>query len=399
MQTEPETEGSSFLEELLQAEPEHPKPQAKNKFFGWHKPRKHWVRRNQWQAEAFKLIGQLSLAQRQRPLAYVSLPGPDLLDVRAMHQVCVDAGIKLHFLGFMRRNKNDETELNLSLDEVMGLSHIAQESSVVVDAIQSLADPASVGFSRIQAVGSFDVVNIDLCDSIGANPPDNDKAYYDTLQQLIDSQRRRRPPDEPWILFLTTRANQETVNQEAKERFLDCLLANVRGHQDVKDAIHEALGLSEQSLNDFRNQVPGGEGFEKAFAVAVSKWLLQLMGTGAPAGTIELLPSSCVYGVLQPGGMDMLSLGFLFRTNIAPPLDAAGLATTARNANLVPSEPEAACSVIRRIPDMKNVDEVLRAEPGIYDAVATEAAEFMRYARFDPAKYMEQAANWPEAPR
>ncbi len=398
MQTEPGAGEPSFLEELIQAEPQHPTKKSKDAFRPWHKPRKHWIRRNQWQAEALNLIGELGLAQKQRPLSYVSLPGPDLLDVRSMHQVCLENGVKLQFLGFMTGTKDDETELNLSYDEVMSLPNVVRESSVVVDAIQSLADRSSVGFSRIEGSTSFDVINIDLCNSIAGAAPESDRAYYDALQQLIDSQRRRRPPNEPWILFLTTRANSGAINQQAKERFLDCLLANVRDHEDVRQAILEALDLSEQAIGDFRNAGAAAPGFEKAFTVAVSKWLLQLMGTGAPTGTIELLPSSCVYGVSQPGGMDMLSLGFLFRTNVAPPVDGAGLAAAPQNAHPIPSEPEAACNVIRRVPEMKNVDEVLRSDPGTYDAVAADAAEFMRYARFDYDKYMEQAAKWPEAP-
>lgn len=94
----------------------------------------------------------------------------------------------------------------------------------------------------------------------------------------------------------------------------------------------------------------------------------------------------------------MLSLGFLFRTNVAPPVDGAGLAAAPQNAHPIPSETEAACNVIRRVPKMKNVDEVLRSDSDTYNAVAADAAEFMRYARLDYDKYMEQAAKWPEAP-
>lgn len=62
-----ESNGSDgFLTELYQEEPEHLSSAPKVEFKPWHKPRKHWVRKNQWQSESVALIDLLGLASKGR---------------------------------------------------------------------------------------------------------------------------------------------------------------------------------------------------------------------------------------------------------------------------------------------------------------------------------------------
>ncbi|WDK32711.1 PP_RS20740 family protein [Xanthomonas campestris] len=394
-----ESNGSDgFLTELYQEEPEHLSSAPKVEFKPWHKPRKHWVRKNQWQSESVALIDLLGLASKGRPLTYVSLPGPDLLDVRAIHEVCLEKEIPLQFLGFMSGSPADEIELNISNDEVMRLPNVDARSSILLEDFESLADASSVGFTRFQGVGSFDVVNIDLCHSFGVHAPEGNETYYKAIHRIIDSQRSRRPPNEPWIMFLTTRANLATVNVDAKGQFLDCLIANVQSHSSVRDIVNQSLCLTEQDLLELRGGNKSVENFEEVFAAAVGKWLLKLMGTGAPQGTIELLPTSCTYGIRSPKSKDMLSLGFIFKTNISSPVDPTNLSSASTGNVAIPDEPDAACSLIQRIPQMDNVDALLLSEEGAYERIALEAAELMRIARFDYDGYMAKVNQWPECP-
>ncbi|MCC8471956.1 PP_RS20740 family protein, partial [Xanthomonas phaseoli] len=314
------------------------------------------------------------------------------------HQVCLEKEIPLQFLGFMSGSPADEIELNISNDEVMRLPNVDKRSSILLEDFESLADASSVGFTRFQGVGSFDVVNIDLCNSFGGHAPEENETYYKAIHRIIDSQRSRRPPNEPWIMFLTTRANIATVNVDAKCQFLDCLIANVQSHSSVRDIVNQSLSLTEQDLLELRSGSKNVENFEEVFAAAVGKWLLKLMGTGAPQGTIELLPTSCTYGIRSPKSKDMLSLGFIFKTNISSPVDPTNLSSASTGNVGIPAEPDAACSVIQRIPQMDNVDALLLSEAGAYERIALEAAELMRIARFDYDGYMAKVNQWPECP-
>ncbi|GAC1674417.1 MAG: hypothetical protein NVS9B2_23890 [Steroidobacteraceae bacterium] len=396
MATEPGDGGGDYVDDLVQQRVSHPELPPKDRFFAWHKPRKHWIRRNQWQAEAAALIHTLNLAGKSRPLSYFSLPGSDMLDVRTMHQACSASGVELRFVGFMDGKLTEQTELNISLDEVMRLDGIDQGSTVILDPLQSLANPASVGYARTMGAASFDIVNIDLCNSIAAAPPlDEQMGCYEAIRQILDLQRRRRPAEEPWILFLTTRANHGAVHDDARARFFDCLLKNAQDHAEVDQAIRDGIRLDQAAIAAMQaGPIQDDTAFENAFAAAVSKWLLQMLGSSQPAGTLRLLPSSCAYSVRVPGSRDMISLGFLCQTIHAPPHDAAGLAAPVQPMRF-PSEPEAASALIRLLPQLAHVDAVL-ADPATYDAIAAEASELMHSARFDAQKYIDWAGSRKE---
>jgi len=403
MESEPENTGQSFVDELIQPEAEHaePKPKPKDNFLPWHKPRKHWIRRNQWAAGAVDLINRLGLGGQQRPLNYISLPGPDMLDVRAIHHACASVGAQIQFLGFMTGEDSERTELNISLDEVLSLPGVSSESTVLLDALQSLADPKSVGYAKAEQYGPYDIINIDLCKSVGGAPPlDQQAGCYAALQRIIELQRRKRPPEQPWLLFLTTRGNMQSVQADARAAFFDCLIRNVEKHEDiVRPALQDGLGITPEQLALLgAGTPPAGVNFEPAFAAAVGKWILQLLGV-APAGTLSLLPTSCFYGIRNPGMNDMISLGFLCQTIVAPAADPSGLAPAGVPQQIFPTEPEAAATMIRLVQQMQNVDVVLGQDSGTYAQAVEDAAEFMGTARFDIAAYRIWALRSKEAPK
>src|SRR5215212_3754207 len=73
-------------------------PRIKRTFMAWHHPVKQIVRARQWA----KLTGKLLAERRQRleVLRYFTLPGPDLLDVRVLTEVCSPLEIPIHYFGF-----------------------------------------------------------------------------------------------------------------------------------------------------------------------------------------------------------------------------------------------------------------------------------------------------------
>ena len=93
-----EAEVADDLEGVYQAEPEHAVTGGRE-FAPWHHPRKQFVRIKQWCAEVNRLIPMLGLAQGD-PFRYLTLPGNELLDVRALHGVVQSRGVTLRYTGF-----------------------------------------------------------------------------------------------------------------------------------------------------------------------------------------------------------------------------------------------------------------------------------------------------------
>jgi len=127
---EDDDQADDGLDEINQSEAVHSLGPAKE-FAAWHHPRKQFVRIQQWCAEVRKLIPQLGLGHGE-PFRYLTLPGNELLDVRAIHGVCSALNVKLRYLGFnsVGANTPDQIELALSQSEVRGLSSIDEFSAV-----------------------------------------------------------------------------------------------------------------------------------------------------------------------------------------------------------------------------------------------------------------------------
>src|SRR5688572_2250608 len=107
----------------------------KKPFLPWHRPRKHFVRHEQWQQQIENLVdaGQVE----DQTLRYLGLPGTDLLDIRHFHRtLCEPKDLMLRFLGFnTAAHPQDvgQTELNISLDEVRKLPRVDPRSDVIAD--------------------------------------------------------------------------------------------------------------------------------------------------------------------------------------------------------------------------------------------------------------------------
>ena len=57
---------------------------ATKPFLPWHRPRKHFVRREQWQQQ-IEILADAGQLEHQT-IRYLGLPGTDLLDIRHFHR-------------------------------------------------------------------------------------------------------------------------------------------------------------------------------------------------------------------------------------------------------------------------------------------------------------------------
>jgi hypothetical protein len=77
--------------------------ERKTAYKPWHHPVKQIVRARQWAALTKKLIE--SRTEAPTKLHYFTLPGPDLLDVRVLAEVCHPLDVQIEYFGFDVRQR------------------------------------------------------------------------------------------------------------------------------------------------------------------------------------------------------------------------------------------------------------------------------------------------------
>lgn len=177
----------------------------KKAFLPWHKPRKQFVRNDQWCHFIGEMLDEMQVTNGT--LTYFGLPGADLLDLRYFGSiVCDPRSLKLRFLGFVDAadpQNGDQVELNISYDELSKSASVDPTSEIVSDDFRQLVNEDSIAWQKTLDLGPYDVVNLDLCDGFGAKAPGKiNKTYYNAVSKLLAVQARKKTP---WLLLLTTR--------------------------------------------------------------------------------------------------------------------------------------------------------------------------------------------------
>ena len=200
---------------------------VKKDFKPWHKPRKQYVRDKQW----IRLIDDLitKYLPTDKTIKYLSLPGDDLLDLRYLHdKVCTPKNLKIKFLGFNKGEKpgpEHDANLEISRDEISRLPFVDQQSKLLPDDIVQISGEKTVAFTESREMAPFDIINIDLCDSIAKEGVGEfEENHYDTLNTLMALQSFRK---EPWLLLLTTRTNTRHVNPQVFNLLKNVYLKNL----------------------------------------------------------------------------------------------------------------------------------------------------------------------------
>lgn len=354
------------------------KRSARNEFMPWHRPRKQFVRREQWLQEALWTLSSRD-GHDGAPLRYLGLPGADLLDIRYLHkELCVPHSRPLRFLGFdesARPNSKAQGALNLSLSEVMRLAHVLETSEVRPEDFRILADTDSVAWDHATRLGPYDLINIDLCDDIRRDEPLVDQSMYQAISQLFGLQRRCHTS---WSLLLTTKTDGGSVSADAWERLLGHVERTLRDCPQLVPAAEAAFG---GWPDDLRRAGEGQAPFALS-ALSISLWVAAL---AAQVGCQVSLSSAIGYAV---GGtsqeIDMVSLAFRFSPRLEAVDDVVGLARP-----VDPSE-DARCVDVAAMPAkisaVVDADREL-ANRELFSVLVDEMAQLLHEARYDTAKY------------
>ena len=351
---------------------------APKEFKPWHKPRKQFVRNKQW-SELLRRLYQNR--ESSDPLRYLGLPGTDLIDLRYLHkQLCSDNERALHFLGFnteAQPNSTAHVELSVSLDEVLRLPNVNKQSEVIHDDFRRIGNSNSIAWARTLQIGPFDVVNIDLCDGLASDPPQNDESIYSALAQLMALQARN---SKPWLLLITTRIERELFDADAEQRLINHFRDNVATCEGFVEACDEILESDAGSIDpatcsevDLLNLT----------TVAIGKWLSKLVQ--AQAASQVVLASTQGYRVNPVAAQeDLVSLAFRFEPVIAASPDA--LSPTA-------PDPVDECAIAKAILSRSNrrldVDGILSQNPDLLEELTDETERLLTNARYEVTGYRE----------
>lgn len=358
-------------------------------FKPWHRPRKQWIRVKQWKQETLRLVDAIILTDR--PLTYLSLPGDDLLDVRVIYEACERKQVKLRFLGFNNPVGNStamDAERSLSIAEVVSLPLVDDNSIVVPDRLESIANNKSVGFKWVRDYGTFDVINIDLCDSISA-PSQRRRggpSYYDILLSLLGHQVSTRTA--PWLFFLTTRCGIGDVHSDDIKKLYECVKSNITQSEGFCEIMADLFGLDsfdENSLATVQEQT-GFPEFMQMFCIGFGKWLLQTMMTGIPPSKVKML-TSYHYQVTEPG--DMISVAYRFDPVPQSPVDPVGLASkpTTFSTALQTLEAQLAVTIVERTKGLVDVDTTLKTNPEDMEKMISSTEALLSNARYPVEQY------------
>lgn len=382
--------------------PEHQITQQprKDKFAPWHHPRKQYVRIDQWCTEVRTLLKHLKSRGDAGPFRYLSLPGNELLDVRALHGTCEREGVLLRYLGFnsVGRGTSDETELAISRNEIRNLRSIDHDlSTVVPQRLEDIMNDRAPSFREMTTRGPYHAVNIDLCGSIASHSLDEKEfTLFDVLKKLITFQVNEA--SFPWLLFLTTRVGPGLVDQRNMELLLDAISGNIKQSELFRGQLGQLFGYQGQALEDAVRELTSRDGktFVELFCIGFGKWLLKLLYSAPTPRHLTLLPS--LYYRVDADHPDMLSLAFRVDTQKFELKDetkltreALGLGVAAVTPHV--SEVDLALKLLQNIEGVKDLDRIVCENPKVCDRVLRQSKDLLASARYSVEEYTKWAAE------
>jgi hypothetical protein len=360
----------------------------KKEFKPWHRPRKQFVRNDQWLFYVAELVNKRNPSDG--PITYFGLPGADLLDIRFFDKtVCDQKNIKMRFLGFDRGAAPDSdtaADFIISRDEVSKLPWIDPQSDIIAYDIRELSDEDSIAWQKTLECGPYDVVNLDLCDGIAKEEGGNiNDTYYNAVSRLLTVQSRRKSP---WLLFLTTRVGKDHIHEDALEKLSGLYLKNLSDCIPFRERSKAKFKIENET--DFNLAKSDGRGLQRIVLTGLCKWLLGLtLGQHPP--TLMEVKSLLGYRVrLGAPAEDMVSIAIRFQPTHVPTNDPIQLAAVETAA---PDECVLSEKVAARVSTIVDVDDLLSSGHDLMKEMTEAMCSLLESARYDVDAYRKWAAT------
>jgi hypothetical protein len=237
----------------------------------------------------------------------------------------------------------------------------------------------------------FDVINLDLCDSVTSLAEQGTLPNLEAIRALCDVQIR--PPGRPWLFFLTTRAIRDDLDDQTRRKLFKQLIRNIRDNDEFAQSLEADLEIDGADLMRERKAdgaLDANQWF-RAYVLAIAKWLLHYMMAHDYRAFVRMLPSY-VYSV-QRGVRDMASLAFRLEPDLVARTDESGLTGPQPNEQPAPSETDLARQLVGQVSSIRDVDAVLESDPKLKREMLNKSSDLLRPLGYDMAAYAKFASS------
>ena len=286
MTDHPVEDDSQIVEDVLPLPTEElAVPVELNELQPWHRPRKQFIRENQWLRFAKRLIkrekdtpGLLVPDQGKPEVRYLTLPGIDYLDVRLLGDACKDLQCQLTTTGFLAGGEHNPHIARAKMREqaLIESGYISDKSFTQPSPFEDLASQESQAYLDIRRKGPFHIVNVDACGSIARPTAQHARRLIDAIYQLVIFQFKYKPG--AWLFFLTTDARPDSVAEETVCRLWGTVEENASDDIKFRHKVLSLFGLpGDADISGLHKSVSHpGEKFLRLFSLGFGKWLLHL---------------------------------------------------------------------------------------------------------------------------
>lgn len=340
----------------------------------WHKPRKQLVRRS-WSHHIRSLMRSLHIpADSSRIFRYLTLAGPDMLDIRHLEDVTVKAGFKLKYVGFSPRGSKDEAEIILAQNQMRSYDWIDRNSDTLWYRLEDIAaGEKSTAMRAVESHGPYHAINFDLCQNITqtkAGAP----SILDALIKLISFQSAGGTGS--WLLFITTKIEPLNTPDSRVADFLKAINSNIKDSEQFSAEFSQLCQQEGISYEDALNEPKklSTDAFVKFFCLGFTKWLIGHLCTAYPV--IELsMQGSHIYSVEQ-GSKDMLSLVYKCSPILRKPADPNPVRSTRE------VEIDSGLTAVRKTLLLCDIDNKMATEPQLLEDLTLETHALLRSANY-----------------
>lgn len=316
------------------------------------------------------------------PVRYLTLPGPDLLDVKLMADVCADQEVRLHYTGFCYVRETEAVRLRrhtqqFALDRG---TQVLPGSGVHISRLEEITRANSAAKTLMERGGPYSIVNIDACEPIANEDGNQTGRLVDAIRTIVDYQLNASR--QPWLLYLTTPVQTDSVSEGAQRALHDQVRNNVAADTEFAEELAGRYADGED-VDQYLVRVSqeNGHEFVRTITLAVSKWLVHLAEQAN--FNVKKLPAVC-YSMFrkEPYLPNMVSTCYLFLPRNIPILDNTGLTPNAQpHAGQAPISDH--IRALRRSVEIENIDETISNSLELKSALVAETKALLGAVGYD----------------
>ena len=381
---------ASFQESVLPVEVDkRAVPLPLDKLEPWHSPRKQYIREQQWEYYAKRLIETLKERNsfEAGKLKYFSLPGIDHFDVEIVAKAAQDAQLKLEALGFLSEAAKEPARARSQVRaESLIKKGLMKDTSVTIPyRIEDIARKDSQAHLEVESRAPFHIINIDACGSIARRSAGGSNRIIDAVHRLVELQLNKMR--DPWLLFVTTNAQLDNLSREVRSKLEKAIKLNAEDSEAFKEGAINCLG--EGNADDIESAIDCANDplkFQLLFSLGFSKWLLRNVEcAGWGVKCLEFYGYSSAAD--DANQISMPCLAYEFKPPQITLTDQVGIVKTPEVGPV--EETDYSMQAITSTQNMENIDALLTKKPKVRLKYAKKQKNLLVSAGYQAAALAE----------